>query len=241
LKDKWPGFVKEMESLNRSLYLILKESEPKGIENGKFVLGVKYKIYAERICEKKNQPILKPIMEKVFGVKPSKIYETSDNAYRITYHSAHLGRFFERFCGTGSHNKHIPSLLWDLPKDYFLEFLKGYTDGDGYTTKTGKLVASSVSKKLITELSWLCSMYGIKVGVKHEIVPEGRIIKDKPLPKSEVWTLIIGRTVNPFLGEKVEYPNQFKRAIVKKIVKKPFKGYVYDLCGVENEAFLGAK
>ena len=67
LKDKWPGFVKEMESLNRSLYLILKESEPKGIENGKFVLGVKYKIYAERICEKKNQPILKPIMEKVFG------------------------------------------------------------------------------------------------------------------------------------------------------------------------------
>ncbi|MFH1863927.1 MAG: AAA family ATPase, partial [bacterium] len=95
------------------------------------------------------------------------------------------------------------------------------------------------SKQLITELAWLCSLHGMKVGIKHEILPAGRIIKDKPLPSCESWSLIIGKTTNPFLGKKVMYPYQFKRAIVKEIVKKPYKGYVYDLCGVENEAFFG--
>jgi len=181
------------------------------------------------------------LVKKVFGIEPSKAYKTEDNAFRITYHSAHLGRFFERYCGTGSHNKHIPEFLWDLPKEYFLSFLEGYSQGDGYHTKTGKLVASSVSKQLITELAWLCSLHGMKVGIKHEILPAGRIIKDKPLPSCESWSLIIGKTTNPFLGKDVVPTYQFKRAIVKEIVKKPYKGYVYDLCGVENEAFFGGE
>ncbi|PIP57487.1 hypothetical protein COX03_02925 [Candidatus Woesebacteria bacterium CG22_combo_CG10-13_8_21_14_all_39_10] len=181
------------------------------------------------------------LVKKVFGVEPGKTYKTEDNAFRITYHSAHLGRFFERYCGTGSHNKRIPEFLWDLPRDYFLSFLEGYSQGDGYQTKTGKLVASSVSKQLISELAWLCSLHGIKVGIKHEVIPGGRVIRNKPLPSCEVWSLIIGRTTNPFLKEKVEYPYRFKRAIVNKVVEKSYKGYVYDLCGVENEAFFGGE
>jgi len=181
------------------------------------------------------------LMKKTFGIEPSRAYKTDDNAFRITFNSAHLGRFFERCCGTGSHNKHIPEFLWDLSKDYFLSFLEGYSQGDGYHTKTGKLVVSSVSKQLISELAWLCSLHGIKVGIKHEIVPAGRIIKDRPLPSCESWSLIIGKTTNPFLEKDVAHPYQFKRAIVKEIIKRPYKGYVYDLCGIENEAFFGGE
>jgi ATP-dependent metalloprotease FtsH len=191
--------------------------------------------------EKKLHKECIDLMKEVFGVEPSKLTETDDNAYRITYYSAHLGRFFERHCGTGSHQKHAPAFIWNFPKDFFLAFLEGYSQGDGYQTKTGKLVVSSVSKQLITEIAWLSSLHGIKVGIKHEIVPGGRIIKDKPLPESEVWTLIIGKTANPFYDGVVRIPNQFKRAIVKKVVEKPYEGYVYDLCGVENEAFFGGE
>lgn len=178
-------------------------------------------------------------MQEVFGVQPV-TEKTQDNTLKIIYYSAHLGRFFTQHCGNGSHNKHVPDFIWDLPKEYFLAFLNGYWEGDGYMTKSGKLSMTSVSRQLILELSWLCSMHGIKVGIKHGRQKGGRVIKNKqkPLPEGEYWNLIIGKTTNPF-GEETASPFQFKRAIVQKIVKKPYDGFVYDLCGVENEAFFG--
>jgi len=180
------------------------------------------------------------LMQEVFGIDPV-FKKTKDNALKIIYYSAHLGRFFTKYCGNGSHNKHTPEFIWDFPKKYFLAFLEGYWRGDGYLTKSGKLSMSSVSKQLILELSWLCSMHGIKVGIKHGKLKGGRIIKGRPLPDCEYWNLILGKTSNPFLQEQSESQFQFKRAIVKKIIKKPYDGFVYDLCGVDNEAFFGGE
>ncbi|MBU4485250.1 AAA family ATPase [bacterium] len=179
------------------------------------------------------------LMEKAFGLEPM-LEKTVDNSLRIKYLSAPLGHFFARYCGNGSHNKHIPEFLWDAPKEYFLPYLEGYSTGDGYTTKEGKLVVCSVSKQLILELAWLCCMHGIKVGVGTTKSPAGRIIKSRPLPETIAWRLTIGKTAHPFSGDK-DYPDQFKKSYVKKIVRKPYDGYVYDLCGVENEAFFGGE
>jgi len=181
-------------------------------------------------------------MRNVFGIEPA-IRITEDNSLKIIYYSRHLGRFFSRHCGNGSYNKHVPEFIWDLSEEYFFEFLRGYWEGDGYRTKGGKLSMTSVSRQLIRELSWLCSMHGIKVGIKHGRQQGGRIIKNKrnPLPEGEYWNLIIGKTSDPFLDIGINFPNQFKRAIVQKIVRKPYKGFVYDLCGVENEAFFGGE
>ncbi len=181
------------------------------------------------------------LMTEVFGIKEATLEKTKTNTVKVKYYSAHLGRFFSRQCGNGSHNKHVPKYIWDLPKEYFLAYLKGYTNGDGYTTKTGKLTACSVSHQLIKELSWLCSMHGIKVGVKHEIIEGGRIINKKPLPETETWKIIIGKTSNPFLNENSSQYPQFKKCRVRKVEKKPYNGYVYDLCGIENEAFFGGE
>ncbi len=178
------------------------------------------------------------LMQEVFGVSPA-LEETVDNTLRIKYYSAHLGRFFTKHCGNGSHNKHVPDFIWDLPKEYFLAFLEGYWRGDGYITRSQKLSMTSVSKQLILELSWLCSMHGMKVGIKHERFKKGRIIRNKPLPDGEAWSLIIGKTTHPFADGIVESPFQFKRAIIQKIVKRKYNGFVYDLCGVDNEAFFG--
>jgi ATP-dependent metalloprotease FtsH len=190
--------------------------------------------------EKEYQLDCAKAVKKVFGIDP-KLERTETNSTRLKYYSKHLGRFFSQYCGEGSHKKHVPEFMWFMPREFFLAYLKGYTNGDGYTAKSGKLSMSSVSHQLIRELAWLCNMHGIGVGIKHEIHPPGRIINSKPLPATEVWTLIIGKTSHPFLDQKIEQPFQVKRAIIKKITKKPFEGYVYDLCGVENEAFFGGE
>ena len=121
------------------------------------------------------------------------MWETPDHSTRITFHSAALGRFFARHCGTGSHEKHVPELLWDLPRPYFEAYLTGYALGDGYVTKDGKLSVTSVSRRLIRELTWLCAMHGIPAGVRHVTLAGGRVIKPKPLPAGEAWNLIVGR------------------------------------------------
>ncbi|MBI5838284.1 MAG: ATP-dependent metallopeptidase FtsH/Yme1/Tma family protein, partial [Candidatus Eisenbacteria bacterium] len=104
------------------------------------------------------------VMERLFGVK-AKVRPTDDNSTKITFHSAPLGRFFEKHCGTGSRAKRVPEFLWDLPREQFEAYLTGYALGDGYTTKEGKLSMTSVSHRLIQELTWLCAMHGIKAGV----------------------------------------------------------------------------
>jgi len=178
-------------------------------------------------------------MERVFGVSP-RVRRTLDNSTKITFHSAPLGRFFARHCGSGSHNKRVPECVWDLPREYFLAYLTGYSLGDGYTTRDGKLSVTSVSRQLIRELSWLCAMHGIPVGVRHVRLPAGRIIKNKPLPASDAWNLIIGKTSHPFAPQGA-IPTQGKKAVVRRIVARPFDGFVYDLCGCDNEAFFGGE
>ncbi|MBM4466759.1 MAG: ATP-dependent zinc metalloprotease FtsH [Chloroflexi bacterium] len=177
------------------------------------------------------------LMRQTFGVEPSLDY-TATNTLRIKY-PAPLGRFFARHCGNGSKNKRVPEILWDLPRDYFEAFLKGYFLGDGYSTSEGKLSMSSVSHRLITELVWLCAMYGIKAGVGRCELKGGRVIKNKPLPDGEAWRLIIGKTANPFTEERMA--DMGKKPYVSKAVVKPYDGYVYDLCGCENEAFFGGE
>lgn len=178
------------------------------------------------------------LMNAIFTNQKPYTTLTDDNSFRIAFFGRSLGEFFEKHCGNGSHKKHIPSFLWELPREYFLEYIKGFSEGDGWTDKDGALLMSSVSKQLILEISWLCAMHGIQVGISRKKAKAGRIIKRKPLPESVYWVLKVAKNSNPF-NENKNFPFQFKRPIVKKVIKKTYHGYVYDLCGCENEAFFG--
>jgi len=177
------------------------------------------------------------LMKNIFNFKPNLEY-TEDNSLRITYHSKIIAEFFEKHCGTGSHNKRLPEFIWELPFNYVFKFIEGLGLGDGYQSKDGKFIISSVSERLIRELTWLLSMHGIQVGIRKSIIPAGRIIKNKSLPETISWTLIIGKTSNLWLNKTIKSPNQFKKTKILSIKKKKFNDFVYDFCGCENEAFF---
>jgi ATP-dependent metalloprotease FtsH len=177
------------------------------------------------------------IARAIFGVEP-RVTHTADHGTKLTFHSAPLGRFFARLCGTGSHEKHVPEMLWDLPREFFEAYLTGYALGDGYVTLEGKLSVTSVSRRLIRELTWLCAMHGIPAGVRETLAPAGRVLKQRPLPETRAWNLIIGKTSHWLVRDRAR---QGKRAIVRSVRRVPFDGYVYDLCGCGNEAFFGGE
>ncbi len=176
------------------------------------------------------------LVRELFGVE-GKVTHTEDHSTKLTFYSAPLGRMFRRLCGTGSKNKHVPEMLWDLPREYFEAYLTGYALGDGYVSREGKLSLTSVSHRLIRELTWLCAMHGIPSGVRHMSQAGGRTIKNKPLPPGEAWNLIIGKTSHWLVRDRAKG----KRAIVQSVEVKPYDGYVYDLCGCDNEEFFGGE
>lgn len=181
------------------------------------------------------------LIKRVFSIEPACRGMKETNSFRITLSSPYIAKFFEENCGNGSHRKHIPPFLWNLPKEYFLAYLEGFTLGDGYTDKEGRLAACSVSRQLILELTWLCAMHGMQVSVHKAKYREDRIIKSKPLPGGNYWIIKFGKTSHPFIKNHIASPYQFKKPIIKKIIKRPWSGYVYDLCGCENEAFFGGE
>ncbi|MCD6412439.1 AAA family ATPase [bacterium] len=224
-----PSKIKVTPKLMRLLGYFLAEGRclPYGIE---FVFGA---------SEKELQKDCLKLMKEIFNLE-GRVKESQDNTVRLSFFSKIVSEFFEKHCGTGSKNKHLPEFVWDLPKEYVLELLKGWIKGDGYQSKEKKLIGTSTSYQLILEFKWLLAMHGIKTGLRREITKGGRVIKNKPLPSTESWNLIIGKSANPFIeykGPKAQY----KKPYIKKITKLPYQGFVYDLCGCENEAFFGGE
>jgi SpoVK/Ycf46/Vps4 family AAA+-type ATPase len=181
---------------------------------------------------------VKRLMKECFKVDPSKIKVTGSRT-NILYYSQLLASFFSNLCGPNSYSKHVPSMLFEMPQELFLLFLKSVIAGDGYIDARGRIQISSVSKQLITELNWLCRMHGIKSTITHHHAKASKIGK-QILPPTNFFRLNISAGQNPFSqGEvKIIQPN---RAKITHITKLPFDGYVYDLCGCDNEAFFGGE
>jgi hypothetical protein len=179
-------------------------------------------------------------MFDIFGLYPDAERNHTENAVNIIYYSKPLAEFFIHHCGKGARNKHIPSFLFNAPKEYFVEFLRGYFNGDGYQDKHGKIEITSVSEQLILELNWLSRMHGFKSYVHSLTAKAGRRINNgKPLAETKAWRLGFGKTQNPLQPKPGK--TSIARPIIKKIKNIPYDGYVYDFCGCENEAFWGGK
>jgi len=183
---------------------------------------------------------IKGLMKKIFNLEPDREREITEGAINLVYYTKPVAEFFKYWCGSGAQNKHLPWFLFELPQEYFLEFLKGWARGDGHFNKRGALEITSVSKRLIIEANWLARMHGFKPFVTKFVAKEGRKIKDgKPLKATVAYRLSFAKSQNPFGGFSQNSPTRLPKVIsVKKI---PYNGYVYDFCGCENEAFFAGE
>ncbi len=182
------------------------------------------------------------LMKTIFGLEPDRMRYATAHAVNVIYYAKPLAKFFSEHCGEGAHRKHVPPFLFEAPRAFFIEFLRGYAVGDGYQDKRGHLEITSTSERMITELNWLCRMHGVKSFISSFVAREGRTINGgKPIAAVKAWRLGIGASHNPFNPHAPAQRESIRRAIIKKITKIPFDGFVYDFCGCDNEAFFGGK
>jgi cell division protease FtsH len=81
-------------------------------------------------------------------------------------------------------------------------------------------------------------MHGIKSTLSSFTARAGQRIKGgKPLRATKAWRLLISAHENPFITVPGRSP--IRRPKILAVRRVPFDGYVYDLCGMGNEAFFG--
>lgn len=184
----------------------------------------------EYIKDVKN--LLSSITQRKISIKHPNL-----NSTQILIHSKEWANFFDTYCGKKK-NKHVPSFVFKTPKELFLELLKGYLKGyiseEGYKTGKYEIVVKSVSKRLITEMVWLCKLNNISCTLsweksKSHLLPQGNMFKESlvymlRIPKSELENsefYVKRNKFSPFAGDKV-FPIDGLREVYKQIKPKMF-------------------
>ena len=182
--------------------------------------------------EKEYIEDVKNLLSSITGRKIS-IRHPNPNSAQILIHSKEWANFFDNFCGKKK-DKHVPTFVFKASKKLFLELLIGYIRGDGYKVGKYDIVVKSVSKKLITEMVWLCKLNGISCNISYEQgkghkMPQGTLFKGSlvyilRISKSELGSLEFHRKRNkfsPYAGDKV-FPVDGLREVYRQIKPKMF-------------------
>lgn len=96
----------------------------------------------------------------VYTNNSKNIYQRICNYVKID--SIFFVRMFKLICDTTSENKKVPSFVYNAPNDFIKGLINGYFSGNGKVNKIdGSISMSSLSKNLMTGMSFLLSYFGI--------------------------------------------------------------------------------
>jgi dTDP-4-amino-4,6-dideoxygalactose transaminase len=142
-----------------------------------FSFHLKEKEYIKDVCN---------IMKNIFGIDGKIISKIDTNSSVIIFNSLILKIFFKDFLKikSGAKNKRIPSIIWTTSKENQISFLYGYFCGDGHLSDN-RIYVDSSSKKLINDVSYLCSMLNLKGSIYRDDGCKKKII-NKEITKSGI-------------------------------------------------------
>ncbi|MDE1853061.1 MAG: aminotransferase class V-fold PLP-dependent enzyme [Thaumarchaeota archaeon] len=112
-------------------------------------------------------------------------HNRNNHTLTVSFSSKKWYEFFKKFCGT-KRNKHLPSFVWRVSFGLVAELLKGYLRGDASKNEEYRLRVKSVSRQLVSELSWLLKLNGVSntLGFSKTRVPNW----------NDEYSLVIQRT-----------------------------------------------
>ncbi len=102
----------------------------------------------------------------------TKEYNPHSTETQVKIHNTLLSTIFKNIASTGSGNKKVPDIVFNVPTKAKKEFLKGYFRGDGRVDfkkekSSVELWAKTVSKKLVYDLVLLISQIGANATIQY--------------------------------------------------------------------------
>ncbi|MCX6771748.1 MAG: hypothetical protein NTX79_06865 [Candidatus Micrarchaeota archaeon] len=143
-------------------------------------------------------------------------------------------------CGTGADRKQVPGIIFNMPNDLKLEFLRGYFRGDGNVHATAKgcrLWANTVSRKLASDLVLLLLQLGCFATIEQKKPAKQGHLKQyhvliynlESLKKLQSIAKDLEPSISSHLGKKMLKSPIFKSIPTRLL--KPFQKMIYSLGG----------
>jgi len=98
--------------------------------------------------------------QSIHWTEKSRINSIGGLTSTIIGNSSILSEFLTKLVGHGAENKHVPLESFIAPESFIIGLLNGYYSGDGTISKNS-IEVGSASKRLIEDISMLCSRMGI--------------------------------------------------------------------------------
>lgn len=219
---------------------------------GKKIDGIEFSISLEE-DELKNNII--DLCKKITG-RDAKVY-IKPSTYQIRICDRELSNNFYNICGEHAKTKYIGSEVFTWHPDEIKEFICGYIDGDGYFLKeqnnfhirtASEFIALQIQKLLSITGSW-ASIYKCD-NSENEVVKytktENKDTFSINIPNFLSNNVIVGSCLKSKEFEKItntdrtshwQYEN-YDIVKIRKIVKKEFKGHVFNFSVKDNENYI---
>ncbi len=174
------------------------------------------------VINKNEEEILEDIKNSISSCLPSKIkVNERGNAKEIVFGARTLRALFKSWFGENARTKRIPRFVFSANKEFKLNFLGAYINGDGCIDK-GKehfrIRIKTASKKLASDLLYLMSQIGICAKFDHIEIDRRRQIAGNKKVTDETSAYVIRiQGINYLIALKDFLSSKFKMQIEDKM------------------------
>lgn len=166
------------------------------------------------------------LLEAVFGTRPSITRRVTSLGVSVS--KASVAAVFEALAGGNSRAKHVPTPLFEAPRQVVQAFLDGYVAGDGYRAPNGSITISTVSEELAWGVAWLVKKLGHIPAFHQYRNYAKRTLLGRSI-KQAGETFVVRWYPDGQRKHQFREDGEFYYLPIESISSQPFEGHVYNL------------
>jgi len=116
--------------------------------------------------ELENIREIRKLLKKVFNLTSTVKFHKTRKSCQVFGYSKIVPLFFQKLCGKGRINKHVPEQILESPNEIIIQVLTTLFKGDGSRKDTMRFSFDSVSLDLVSQVKMLLAHLGIIASIK---------------------------------------------------------------------------
>ncbi len=175
------------------------------------------------------------LLSNCLGVDSQVVTRSTTLAVAASKSSAAL--LFKTLAGGSSHQKRVPEIIFNAPKEIIRSFLSGYVEGDGHRYENGKVSATTVSKQLAYGIAWLALKLGYLPSLYDTAMDETGYVEDRRIKRAPHQYTVVWYEHDSVRRKAVETENYYLIPI-RSVSFAEFEGSVYNMEVEEEHNYL---
>jgi len=116
--------------------------------------------------ESENIEEVRKLLKRIFNLESTIKFHKTRNSCQVSGYSKIVGSFFQKLCGEGAPNKHVPQQIFECPNEIIIQLLTTLFKGDGSLKDSMRFSFDSTSLDLVSQVKMLLARLEIMSSIK---------------------------------------------------------------------------